>query len=141
MTQAARDNVKDAPGIFVKVGLESWRSVLRFVSTDLPRALSTLDDLHLLGDLADASTEAEHAIRAYIAYLETDLAPRARASFRLGLDRFEQKLRLEEGIVLPVDRLLAIATRELQETQEAFKSLAGKATNGRDAIESWSRTR
>ena len=36
----------------------------------------------------------------------------------------EQKVRLEEGIPLPVDRLLAIATRELKTTQEAFKSIA-----------------
>ena len=60
--------------------------------------------------------------------------PRARASFRLGRDRFEQKLKLEEGLALPVDRLLAIATRELEATQEAFRTLAGRL-NGGDPLE------
>ena len=58
LIQAARDNIKDPPGIFVKVGIESMRGALRFIDDDLPRAFGDLDDLHLLGDLADASTEA-----------------------------------------------------------------------------------
>ena len=58
LVQAARDNIKECPGIFVKIGLETWRGMLKFIETDLPRAFSTLDDLHILGDLADTSTEA-----------------------------------------------------------------------------------
>ena len=75
LVQAARDNIKECPGIFVKVGLESWRGTLRFIESDLPRAFSGLDDLHILGDLADTSTEAATAIKSYLDYLETDLAP------------------------------------------------------------------
>jgi uncharacterized protein (DUF885 family) len=140
LIQAARDNIKDPPGIFVKVGIETWRGALKFIDEDLPRALSSVDDLHLLGDLADAQAEASQAVGAYIEYLESELAPRARASFRLGKEKFEQKVRLDEGIALPVDRLLAIATRELKTTQEAFKMLAGR-TNGGDPLEAWSKTK
>ena len=60
LIQAARDNVKDPPGIFVKVGIETFNGTLRFIERDLPRAFREVDDLHLLGDLADASTEAAH---------------------------------------------------------------------------------
>jgi uncharacterized protein (DUF885 family) len=136
LLQAARDNIKDPPGIFVKVGIETMRGALKFIDDDLPRAFSSVDDLHLLGDLADAQAEASQAVGAYIEYLETELAPKARASFRVGRDKFEQKVRLEEGIPLPVDRLLAIATRELKTTQEAFKSLA--RANGSDPRQAWS---
>jgi uncharacterized protein (DUF885 family) len=136
LIQAARDNIKEPPGIFVKVGIETMRGALSFIDHDLPRAFADLDDLHLLGDLADAQTEASHAVGAYVQYLEEDVAPKARASFRLGQNRFEQKLRLEEGLSIPVDRLLAIATRELKSTQEAFKTLAGRM-NGGDPIETW----
>jgi uncharacterized protein (DUF885 family) len=136
LVQAARDNIKDTAGIFVKIGLETWRGVLSFIDRDLPRAFSTLDDLHLLGDLADASTEASTAVTSYIDYLERDLAPRARASFRLGRDRFEQKLKLDEGIDLGVERLLSIAMRELTETQEEFRAVAGRL-NGGDPLTAW----
>src|SRR4029453_2390179 len=87
LVQAARDNIKDSPGIFVKGGLETFRGGLNFIEKDLPRAFAALDDLHLLGDLADASTEAAHAIGAYLQYLEDDLSPRARASFPLARER------------------------------------------------------
>ena len=136
LVQAARDNIKDCPGIFVKVGLETWRGVLKFIETDLPRAFSTLDDLGILGDLADTSTEAATAIESYVAYLETDVAPRAKASFRLGREKFEQKLKLEEGITLNAEKLLAIALRELAEVQEEFRSVAGRL-NGGDPIAAW----
>src|SRR5215204_1057336 len=88
LVQAARDNVRECPGIFVKSGLEAWRGVRTFIDRELPRAFSGLDDLHILGDLADASAEASTAVASYSEYLETDLAPRAKASFRLGQERF-----------------------------------------------------
>ena len=140
LIQAARDNVKDPPGIFVKVGIETMRGVLTFIEQDLPRAFSNVDDLHLLGDLADAQTEALQAVGAYVESLEKEIAPRARASFRLGREKFEQKVKLDEGLSVPVDRLLAIATRELKATQEAFKRVAGRM-NGGDPLETWARTK
>jgi uncharacterized protein (DUF885 family) len=139
LIQAARDNVKDPPGIFVKVGIETMKGALKFIEDELPRAFGDVDDLHLLGDLADAQTEAAHAVGAYVQHLE-ETAPKARASFRLGRDKFEQKLRLDEGVSIPVDRLLAIATRELKTTQESFKSLAGRM-NGGDPLDAWARTK
>ena len=140
LIQAARDNITDPPGIFVKVGLETMRGALKFVDDDLPKAFTSVDDLHLLGDLADAQAEASQAIGAYLQYLETDLAPRARASFRLGRENFERKLKLDEGITMPLDRLLAVATRELKATQEEFRSIAGRL-NGGDPLETWARTK
>ncbi len=136
LLQAARDNVKEPPGIFVKVGVDTFKGTLRFIERDLPRALRDVDDLHLLGDLADASTEATNAIRGYVEYLENEQAPKGRATFRLGRDKFEQKLRLEEGLGLTVDRLLAIAERELFRTGEAFRDAAAKL-NGGDPMSAW----
>jgi hypothetical protein len=137
--QAARDNIKEPPGIFVKVGIETMKGALKFIDQELPRAFADLDDLHLLGDLADAQTEASHAVGVYIEELEA-MSPKARASFRLGREKFEQKLRLEEGIAMPIDRLLVVAERELAATQEAFRALAGRM-NGGDPLDTWSRTK
>src|SRR5438445_7778089 len=140
LLQAARDNIKDPPGIFVKVGIETMRGALTFIEKDLPRAFSSLDDPHLLGDLADAQTEASQEIGAYVEHLENDAGPKARGSFRLGREKFEQKVKLDEGVSLPVERLLAIAARELKATQEMFKSVAGRM-NGSDPLTTWARTK
>ncbi|MCL4846990.1 MAG: DUF885 family protein [Acidobacteria bacterium] len=136
LIQNARDNVKEPPGIFIKSALETLRGVLSFIERDLPRAFADVDDLSLLGDLADASTEATTAIGGYAEYLERDLGPRTKGSFRLGKDRFETKLRLDEGIALGTERLLHIALRELSATQEEFRKVASKL-DGKDSIETW----
>jgi len=136
LVEAARDNIRDSAGIFLKIGLETWRGTLKFIEADLPKAFARLDDLHILGDLADASSEATHAIGGYVNFLETDLAPRARGSFRLGREAFEKKLRFEEGVSIGTDRLLTIALRELNEVQEEFRSVAGRL-NGGDPVEAW----
>lgn len=140
LIQAARDNIKDPPGIFVKVGLESMRGTQRFIDEDLPRAFSRLDDLHILGDLADQSTAASAAIGAYIEYLEKDLAPRSKGSFRLGRDKFQEKLRLEEGITVDADRLLSIAMRELHHVQEEFRRVASRLDGG-DPVAAWEKAK
>ena len=136
LIQAARENIKEPPAMFVKVGIDTWRGTMAFIDNDLPRAFSNVDDIHLLGDLDDACKEATQTIGAYVDELANDILPKAKGTFRLGRDRFEQKLRLEEGITLPVDKLLAIATRELAATQEEFRTLAGRR-NGSDPIEAW----
>lgn len=138
--QSARDNIKDPPGIFVKVGLESLRGSLRFIEDDLPRAFGDLDDLHLLGDLADASTEAARAIGDYAAHLDETVAPRARGSFRLGRERLQQKLAYEEGVTLDADRLLALATRELRATQDEFRRAASRL-DAKDPFGAWAKVK
>src|SRR5215831_2654747 len=140
LMQAARDNVKEPAGIFVKVGLESLRGALRFIEDDLPRAFSALDDPFLLRDLADASTEASEAIGRYVQYLEEDLAPRARGPFRLGRERMQEKLQLDEGITLDPDRLLAIAERELHATQDEFRRAASKL-DAKDPAAAWAKAK
>ena len=139
LLEAARQNVTEAPGLFVKVGIESFEGVLGFVERDLPRVFRDLEDMHLLGVLADTSMEAGDALREHIAYLRDAVAPKSRASFRLGTARFEQKLRLDEGIDLPADRLLDIAQRELHATQDAFARVAAEIDRDTDAA--WRRTK
>jgi uncharacterized protein (DUF885 family) len=140
LMQAARDNIKEPAGIFVKVGLESLRGALRFIEDDLPRSFCALDDPFLLRDLADASTEASEAIGRYVQYLVEDLAPRARGPFRLGRARMQEKLQLDEGITLDVDRLLAIAERELHATQEEFRRTAARL-DGKDPAAAWAKVK
>ncbi|MEC9301357.1 MAG: DUF885 domain-containing protein [Acidobacteriota bacterium] len=126
LIETARKTIQDPPGIFIKEGITSLNGVVEFIEHDLPRALTSLDDMHLLSDLADASTEAVTAIHGYTEYLRNEVAPKARGSFRLGRENFDGKLEFEEGVTLGADRLLAIAQRELRETQEEFRIVAGR---------------
>ena len=55
---AARANVREPAGIFIKTATETLRGVVSFLERDLPRALREVDDLSLLSDLDDAATTA-----------------------------------------------------------------------------------
>lgn len=136
LLQAARDNVRDPAGIFVRTAVETLNGTIRFVDVDLPRAFRMVDDLHVLSDLADTSAEAGAALRRYAQYLQDEVAPRARGSFRLGDDRFASKLRLEEGLDLPPAQLLRIAERELDATSEEFRRVASRLDGG-DPLAAW----
>jgi uncharacterized protein (DUF885 family) len=140
LMQSARDNIKDPPGIYLKIGLESLRGTLRFINDDLPRAFGDLSDLHLLGDLADAATEAANSIGGYIEYVEKELAPRSKGSFRLGREKFEQKFQLDEGLKIGAERLLTIALRELAATQDEFRRVASRV-NGGDPMAAWQKAK
>jgi uncharacterized protein (DUF885 family) len=140
LVQAARDNIKEPPGIFVKKGLQTLRGALRFIDVDLPKAFADVDDLSVLSDLADAQIEASDALKGYVDYLENDLGPKARASFRLGPERLAQKFRLEEGLELPLARLLDIGLRELGLVQEEFRRAASKIDRG-DPVGVWRRVK
>ncbi len=137
LVQAARDNIKECPGIFVKVGLESWRGVLKFIESDLPRAFSTpRRPAHPRrpGRHLDRSGHGDQRLPRRISRPTWRRAPRPRsASVASGS---KQKLKLEEGITLSADRLLAIALRELGEVQEEFRSRRRPA-NGGDPVEAW----
>ena len=135
LLEAARQNVTDPPGLFAKVGIETFEGVRNFFERDLPRAFRDLDDMHLLGDLADASTVALDGLRNYIGHLRESVAPRSRASFRLGAERFGQMLRLTEGIDAPAERLLEVAVRDLKATREEFDKVAGRL--GDDPLKVW----
>jgi uncharacterized protein (DUF885 family) len=127
---AAKANIKEPPPLFVKTALETLRGLLTFLDVDLPRAFSALDDLSVLSDLADVSTEAHSAIAGYIEYLEQEVAPKTRASFRLGDSLFAQKLQTEEGIPFELPKLLDIGERELRATQEQFRAVAARVASG-----------
>ena len=135
--EAAAANVEDPPGIFIKTGAELFDGVVSFIERDLPRAFRRLEDLHLLGDLADAATEATAAIQRYTEHLRGDLAPRSRATFRLGRERFDGRLRHREGIGVGAEQLLSIAERELAREQGRFHEVAARIDSKVEPADAW----
>ena len=138
LIEAAEANVEDPSGIFIKTGAEAFDGAVVFIERDLPRAFGRLEDLHLLGELADASTDATDAIRRYTNHLRDTLAPRSRATFRLGRERFEGRLGCPDGISLSAERLLVVAERELDRTQSKFREVAGRLNPKANAANVWS---
>ena len=136
LVQAARDNIKDPPAIYVKVGIDTWRGAMSFIEPICRARFPASTTCTCSATSPTRAPKRSTPSAPTSTDLETDIRPKAKGSFRLGRDRFEQKLRLEEGITLHGRSLLAIATRELEATQEEFRQLAGRL-NGGDPMKVW----
>jgi hypothetical protein len=78
-----------------------------------------------------ANAAALAATRAFAAWLEKDLAPRARGSYALGAQQFSEKLRLEEMVETPLPELAARGQAQLDRDRAAFIETAARIAPGR----------
>ncbi|MEW6208624.1 MAG: DUF885 domain-containing protein [Acidobacteriota bacterium] len=136
LLDSARSNVTRAPAIFIKTSLESFRGALTFVQNDLPQAFVSVRDTKLQAEFKKSTRSAAKAIADYIKHLER-MKPDPAATFALGRENFEAKLRHDEGIDIPSEALLKIAYRELHHSQEEFRRAALQIDRRRDPSQVW----
>ena len=136
LLDSARSNVTRAPAVFLKTSLESFRGALSFVQNDLPQAFASVKDAKLQAEFKKTTRTAAKAITDYIKHLEK-IKPDPAATFAIGRENFEAKLRYDEGIDISSDALLKIAYRELHNAQEEFRRAASQIDRRRDQAQVW----
>src|SRR5262249_46428808 len=136
LIESARANVHSVPGVSLKVSLESLKGTLSFVQSDLPKAFEQVTDSKLQAEFKKSTKQAADAIAGYIKDLER-AHPSSTVTYAIGKQNYEAKLKYDEGLEIPVERLLAIADRELARTQEQFRKTAFKIDPHRDSMQVW----
>jgi uncharacterized protein (DUF885 family) len=136
LLDAAAANVRNAPAVYLKVAIESCKGTLDFVQSDLPKAFAPVKDAKLQADFKKSTRLASEALAKYLKRLR-ETKPDPAATFAIGRENYEAKLRYDEGIDIPVDTLLKIANRELTRTQEEFRKTAARIDAKRDAQAVW----
>ncbi|HUB05421.1 MAG TPA: DUF885 domain-containing protein [Myxococcales bacterium] len=126
----AEANLKNPPKLWVDIAQEDAEGTLSFLTQDVPAAFAKVDDAGLQAQLRDATDRAAEAYRGYLDFLKNDLAARADGDFRLGEDVYRKKLLYEEGIDLPIDRLIEIGEGELARQQANIVSTANQIEPG-----------
>jgi uncharacterized protein (DUF885 family) len=133
---AARSNVHNPPAVFLKVGIEGFKGTLDFVQNDLPKAFAAVKDARLQAEFKKSTQVAADALAKYLKHLQ-EVKPDPAATFAIGRENYEAKLRYDEGIDIPVDTLLKIAYRELTKTQDEFRKTAARIDAKRDPQAVW----
>ena len=64
------------------------------------------------------------ALTSYQQWIKTDLLPKSNGDFRIGAATFSAKLRDDEMVDIPLDRLLTIGYADLHKNQEQFRQIA-----------------
>ncbi len=124
--QAARQNLKNPPPIYIDVALEQIPGLISFFQKDVPGAFKDVKDPALLADFAASNQKVMDELKSYQQWLEKDLKPRAHGDFRLGAANYRRKLLYDEYVDIPLDRLLEIGMADLRRNQQAFKDTAAK---------------
>ena len=122
--QAARGNLDNPPKIFTEIVLEQLPGIIRFFQHDIPAAFTSVKDPTLLEEFHTSNDAVIQALTSYQEWVKTDLLPKSNGDFRIGAKTFSAKLRDDEMVDIPLDRLLMIGYADLHKNQEQFRQIA-----------------
>jgi uncharacterized protein (DUF885 family) len=78
----------------------------------------------LLEEFHASNAAVIQALMTYQQWVTTDVLPKSNGDFRIGARTFSAKLRDDEMVDIPMDRLLAIGYADLHKNQEQFRQVA-----------------
>jgi uncharacterized protein (DUF885 family) len=124
----ARKNLKNPPKIYTEIALEQIDGLAGFFQNDVPAAFLSGPEAATDADAKAAFSKSNatviEALKSYGAWMKSDLLPRSSGDYKFGADTFAKKLRYDEMVDLPLDRLLEIALADLHKNQAEFARVA-----------------
>ncbi|WP_108471107.1 DUF885 domain-containing protein [Rhodanobacter thiooxydans] len=121
---AARRNLDNPPKIYVQIALEQLPGLVQFFRNDVPAAFTAVTDAELKRQFASSNAAVIQALEDYQGWLKSAVLPGAHGDFRIGAAAFRDKLKYDEMVTLPLDRLLAIDMADLRQNQRRFAEVA-----------------
>ena len=124
--EAARANLVNPPRIYTEIAVEQLPGIIGFFQSDIPAAFTTVKDRKLLDEFHASNAAVIQALSSYQEWLKSDMLPKSNGDFRIGAATFSAKLRDDEMVDIPLDRLLEIAYADLHKNQEQFRQVAAE---------------
>jgi uncharacterized protein (DUF885 family) len=124
--EAARQNLTNPPRVYTEVALQELPDTIKFFQKDVPQAFRDVKDVALLAEFKASNDAAVDALKKYKKFLEEDLLPASHGDFRLGAENFSKKLRYDEMVDIPLDRLLEVGYADLRSNQQQLKKVAAE---------------
>ncbi len=122
--QEARQNIKNPPKIYTEIALEQLPGLIDFFQQDIPAAFAEVNDAALKKQFTNSNAAVIHALIAYEAWLKKDVLPRSHGDFRIGKNTFEKKLKYDEMVDTPLDKLVALDMANMRQNQKEFARIA-----------------
>lgn len=120
----ARVNLKNPPHIFTEIAIEQLPDIISFFEHDVPLAFADAKDPALKSEFTQTNASVIAGLKSYLNWLKTDLLARSNGDFRIGAQTFSAKLKYDEMVDIPLDKLLEIAWADMRKNQEHFKQVA-----------------
>jgi uncharacterized protein (DUF885 family) len=129
---AARENLKNPPRIYTEIAIEQLPDIISFFQNDVPSAFTDATDAGLKSEFQQTNAAVIQALQQYEQWLKTDLLARSHGDFRFGADTFSKKLKYDEMVDTPLDKLLDIAYADLHKNQAEFERVAHEVDPTKD---------
>jgi uncharacterized protein (DUF885 family) len=120
----ARVNLKNPPRIFTEIAIEQLPGIISFFQNDVPLAFADAKDAELKAEFAKSNASVVAGLESYLVWLKSDLLAHSNGDYRIGAQTFSDKLKYDEMIDIPLDRLLQIGWDNLRANQAQFKQVA-----------------
>ncbi|HEX8287617.1 MAG TPA: DUF885 domain-containing protein [Pyrinomonadaceae bacterium] len=118
---AAKANLKNPPRVYTETAISQNKGVINLIKGDLQMFV---DQAGMKAELAPAQAKAVAALEEYGKWLETDLLPRSTGDFRLGDEKFRQKLKYALQSDLSKEQVLERGMADLRATQDKMFQVA-----------------
>lgn len=128
----ARVNLKNPPHIFTEIAIEQLPDIISFFEHDVPLAFADAQDAALKAEFGQTNAAVIAGLKSYLDWLKTNLLPRSNGDFRIGAAAFSEKLKYDEMVDIPLDKLLEIGWADLHKNQAHFKQVAHQLEPGKD---------
>jgi uncharacterized protein (DUF885 family) len=121
---AARRNLSNPPKVYTEIALQQLPGLIAFFKDDVPAAFQSVSDPELLRQFTASNAAVVNALMDYQVWLSKDLLPRSHGNFRIGAAAFRDKLRYDEMVDVPLDKLLALNLANMRQNQQEFARIA-----------------
>jgi uncharacterized protein (DUF885 family) len=116
--ECAKSNLQNPPRIHVETAILQNKGNINMVKIELNSFLDKVPELK--PEFTTVQAQAAAVLEAYGTWLEKDLLPRANGDFRIGLEKFRQKLRYTLESDISPEEILRQGQDDLKTTQEAL---------------------
>ena len=132
---AARMNLRNPPRIHTETAILQNKGNVSLVREELKSFLDRVPEL--IPEFAAVQSQAIAAFESYGVWLEKDLLSKSNGNFRIGENKFRDKLRYTLDSDLSVEEILRRAESDLEKTQEAlYETARTLSTKEPDKIDS-----
>jgi hypothetical protein len=133
LIQAMRDNTAEPPKEFTELALRIVKGSVPFFREAVPEWAKTAagQDQKLMAEFNDANRKAVTSLSVMSDHLERNVLPLSTGAFAIGADQFSSKLKYEEMVDTPLDKLLKTGEAQLERDYKAFIETAKRVAPGR----------
>ena len=133
LLDAMRDNFQDTPKEFLDLSVRILKGSIPFFQTNVAAwgQEAAGKDLQALSEFQQANRRAVGTLEVMLEHLERNGQRMATGKYAIGEANFLAKLKYDEMVEIPLDKLLAIGQARLEQDHKAFIEVARQVAPGR----------